>query len=135
MASLLAFVSSQDVDFSMPIYEMLHRLIRFGMNTLEVTLVSETVGWDGPRLVPDPDIEAPRIRDLFHNYLRVPAPIVIWSASHTGKLSDGRVIRGENPNGMPMARLVLIDKKGIVRNIDNGSELRVKHMLDELSRE
>jgi hypothetical protein len=112
-----------------------HRLMEEYSSILDVTWLGETTGYDAGRLIPDPSKEAPRIAEFVHSYLKVDAPVVVWARPPAGKLRDDRLVYGPNPNLVPGAWFVLVDKNGMYRSINEFGLLRLRHMIEELSRQ
>jgi len=141
--ALLLFVNKMCGEPCFPGYAVATRLIRqYETVGLELTLVTRTGGWDRDRLV-KPQEESDSLRALFHDYLKVPATLVVW-ATEFGKNADGHLRIRTMPNdqayfgpqvGAPPNAAALIDKAGVVRHVTFvtlGTEQRLRNMIAEL---
>jgi hypothetical protein len=142
--SLRIFVNYHSLDGSMTLYRTVQKVLARSRSKVDLILFAETSGWEADSLIPSPDIEATQIREFFHSYLNIAAPLSIWAQEVTGKTPDGRLIRAPNPNRTFMANLSVVDKAGVVRYVEQTrggdeqglpSEQRLLNMIDELSRE
>lgn len=143
--SLLVFVDKNCSALCYPGYSVIRRLVaRYAGAGLDVTLVTRTSGWDRNRLVMPTD-EGDLIRDFYHGYVNIPAPIVVWKTEFARKPDGGRRIVSM-PNdtayagagrAAPSLQTVLIDRAGVIRQIVVASprmEQRLNGMIAELLR-
>jgi len=117
-------------------FSMLQRIIGKYGSTVDVTVLEQTTGYNSQEsLVAEGRDEAKSIADFYHGYMKLPAPVAVFDRPVEGKREDGALERRVNPNehGYFGLLIYLIDADGNIRNIDNGGEVRLIHLINELS--
>jgi hypothetical protein len=135
--ALVVFVNKNCTLECYPAYAILRRLIEsYGAKGLAVVLVTQTHGWDGERLVSSAKEEGELDRHFFYEDVHIPATLAVWESVFTRDTSDGSIYAAPQPNMEQFFyQSVLADRRGIIRqlvHLDQGMELRVRHMVEML---
>jgi len=131
----LSFPGTAFNNDDMRFYRLIDRLRR-KYPSLEITLIAMETGIDMRRLERDfdPAVEGEKFREFIQDYLLLPLPVSVREAAYTTNPVNGR--REQVPVADPYRdkKMVLVDKTGIIRFMDDHNFLRLEHMIQQYSR-